>query len=952
MKIDSISDEQELVLKEILSDIPTTSYHDFVVSTQFERRQSISQEDRLHSTITDHTVLPGWLEPAIPLGPYERQTLKRFLVAPSNLVLFRSGTGSGKSSLLNYLAYYCGLKSITANFYHEHKFLIRSFFSVIDLDGIDKIYSEELDRTKNKELCHGRKIGLFDVIADNVRSSLLASIAGTDTAKYDFLGGKFRELFHRKGPFITCVFNATETLKIKLGASWEKCTNIELCNSIIEIMDGEIGSRLRLFVWLSAWCQISYKSKNMTPSFPIVIAFDNVDQLAGYLQQDLSMVLQQFFTDQYCRESGITVVFMMRLSSARDSIASLPEPLLMTAHEPPSAIDLITLRLTLFLLGPEKIPTFRRLDDQSKIHLYARVFSFFGHLIDINGDMRKLLNGLAVTNLRIAFRQARKWISSPNNNKHTLKNARDIAQIQNRILVSIVPNAVLKVVHAIGRGIEAVAKSELDDIDDRVEIYPTTFVSELAFQLSSVLKHSRLLPMKTKMVKGPRCDIGEVIGSAILSFLQQGTNRKQPPKRAKLVMSLAMSFRKARIFGDPRHRMLARQTANCAVGTLLEKAKFHLTESEREANSLVDYFVELVCDGMKFANDPKSKFDKHRAYAAYPNRTYPIDYGLGGAHVKKSRFEAATLMLESVEIIESEDFQPVNLFYSSTNSAATLPLYILYRISEAKPNTVYQNCTTLEDLKRDVVNYGFNESDLYLCMVDMIRRDRRIIFSGVHDDARGVQAWREEPHRIIRLTWAGQRYLEDVAPSPPYLQWAFSRNAAFVARYQESGNGGDTIVERVRFALQCFGELIDVEIGRTENLLKKFVETEKDVEIARRLLTGEAFTCKGPMADIFFRSLPGFLESLTNAMKGSISRVRGDTQPPNEEAIFVLQLMRLAEEWGEAAEHTIDRFKSLFGEVPVDWETTCSWYFEDLRNFFNKYDKGLRKFEDVGGSDK
>ena len=101
-----LTDEEMSFLRDILSENPSRDQQSFIVSTAFEARQSITSHDAMLQRVTDHVQLPDWLEPSHQLGPYERFMLKRFLDLDSNVVIFRSGTGSGKTSLLSYVANY------------------------------------------------------------------------------------------------------------------------------------------------------------------------------------------------------------------------------------------------------------------------------------------------------------------------------------------------------------------------------------------------------------------------------------------------------------------------------------------------------------------------------------------------------------------------------------------------------------------------------------------------------------------------------------------------------------------------------------------------------------------------------------------------------------------------------------------------------------------------------
>lgn len=336
--------------------------------------------------------------------------------------------------------------------------------------------------------------------------------------------------------------------------------------------------------------------------------------------------------------------------------------------------------------------------------------------------------------------------------------------------------------------------------------------------------------------------------------------------------------------------------------------------------------------------------------------------------LKPSRYEAAIGMLNEADEITDFDFRPVNLFRKAENERIPLGLYILYRVSERKNGSAPQNVATYEQLFKDAVLFGSGNEELNAALADFIRRDRRLVYSGINDDARGVQTWKEEPTRTIRLTWAGYRYLVDVAVSPSYAQWAFSQNRSFVARHWDGPLDHTNIQKRMAFALDCFCELLEEELVQMQKVLDdlsndtrpktrgrgKAKDKDKDkVEVAARavrILKAHCFGINAPMGDVFFRASPHFLSSIANAVRGMDSewrQKRGTTKRDVQEQVDsslrgALELSRTLHEWLEAAEEFNLEYKKLFEACPLHWEEAVTWMRLDVNTFDDEMTEFLR----------
>ena len=154
-----------------------------------------------------------------------------------------------------------------------------------------------------------------------------------------------------------------------------------------------------------------------------------------------------------------------------------------------------------------------------------------------------------------------------------------------------------------------------------------------------------------------------------------------------------------------------------------------------------------------------------------------------------------------------------------------------------------------------------------------IRCDRRLIYSGVHDDSEGVKAWIDEPDRHIRLTWSGLRYIRDLSTLPAYVQWAFASQHDLQARsHRDNEVRDDARIEgRMMSAPRCFQTLVDSELDAVDQMRKKIL-TNYPKSAGEILFRSECFRCGAPVFDVFVGASGHFLISIANAIKGIEAR--------------------------------------------------------------------------------
>jgi hypothetical protein len=168
-----------------------------------------------------------------------------------------------------------------------------------------------------------------------------------DNSERRTLVSLFRRAVTRDSTRITTARNHLLTIAgrlSQLNTEW-KVSDKNVWNHLEQILAEIPSPSARIQIWLSIWSELSHLCAGFGKGAPLMLAFDNIDQMASHLQLHLCIVLQQFFADEGHDSGRLKIIFMMRLASASDKIASLPSPVTIHAHEPPSAVDVLATRL-------------------------------------------------------------------------------------------------------------------------------------------------------------------------------------------------------------------------------------------------------------------------------------------------------------------------------------------------------------------------------------------------------------------------------------------------------------------------------------------------------------------------------------------------------------------------------------------------------------------------------
>ena len=269
------------------------------------------------------------------------------------------------------------------------------------------------------------------------------------------------------------------------------------------------------------WSYLSHVSINQPEICPpLVVVFDNIDQVSPNLQRQLCLVLQKFFVNEFVCSTKLKIILMMRLSSAADKVASVPTSHQLIIMRRPMLSRILSFRCLNFLIDPDAYEEFSTMEDSEKIQSYFTIYQFFLNLVDVRGEMRVVLQGISGTNIRFATRHAIKWLShaprTKRNDRVVHRNMMHIEDTKKSVRKSVIPNTIIKLFHALCRGISSFVENSSLNGEFIVDhgVYDD-IILDLSEVIVFVLSNSRLLRHKKHDVKGIRCRVGQALASEI-----------------------------------------------------------------------------------------------------------------------------------------------------------------------------------------------------------------------------------------------------------------------------------------------------------------------------------------------------------------------------------------------------------------------------------------------------
>ncbi len=817
---DPVSDAVDKVLDKIFSLDPVEVSPHYVVSALAQARLTTLPSKR--SLVLEHHErnLPDWVGRPELLGPYERSLLSTVVSSPGGAIVFKAGTGSGKSSTFRYLR----------NHLAEHKIggEYATPIALLDLQQVD-------DRLK-----HGNDDGGLSK-ADQVSLLLLAvserlEVALETGVSPDLFGSVIAKALDSEtsagstiGIFEVAAKTARDQLR-RLHSDWESLRGKSLSEALTEVSKG-MEPRERLGLWLLIAAELARHEAEQDRC--VVAVLDNMDPLRAKLQDDLLHVLAALAKQS--RWGSLKLVLPVRLTTFRRVISDVH--FLAYEHECPDIVELVHIRLITFLLAPHGHQVFKQWSPKVQGSVLARLVEFWCHLADRGGHMADMLRALSGTNLRNGLTYAHRWCLSDRLRSGQLASG-VLDGLQDFVADVIAPYVLETSAEAVGRAMaQRISDGEIRllHLSKSPDLLSDQIVEGLCRSIADILDETLSTQHYEKRTHDPRSTFLHTATNSVLGLLQQETDTTDGVGllRYRLEVSNLLNT----LQRGHENSLDFSELFGGVASQLEADAEGPPPEFERAA-------LRWAACGIRLATKRPITTGQWRIERRQPIslEESQIQGFLHSYQTRNSRYVAERCLLEP------DGPSAVNVFGADRADLCPVPLHTLYLLFHTEGGSM-----ATRDLLMGLRSYGYDDDDIDFALSCMVNSDTRLIYSGVTDEFDGIAEWFKTKTREVSLSSAGRAYVTTLMAAPSYVQWALSTN--------------DTVATRVR------ADDTDSILGRLEAALRGLkVVVEEEFEQLRRMrlagtITGWSFPpgmpCGNASADVFFRSLGSFVSVLS-----------------------------------------------------------------------------------------
>ncbi|MCP4599593.1 MAG: hypothetical protein GY847_03475 [Proteobacteria bacterium] len=889
-KVFSHENEVIKLLSNVLSKRPAVSDDTFIESSVLDLRRRLDTKTNLilEDVILQNIKVPKALRAGVYLYPWEAELLNA-VYCGEEIILIQGASGCGKTSGLSFLKRYCQiLDEAEAPEKCEHKSPPRLL--VIDLQDQAEELKTKREREADKSVQTDKLLQCFCNCMDDLLKQVLSEKNAAKLFRKTYLHNPLPEQGH------TC---ALATVKRKVREAAEKeLTSVKTWDVILMCLDRgqtsheKVVSRFLMFDSLA-----SHLARIKNNGLRVILAIDNIDPFPEYLQSRLLETIQSIcsagFQGPLALGGNFSIVLFARLSTIERNEGALdaldPHRI---AFRSPDPSEFVFLRLTAFLLNPLSYPQWQSCEKSDQEEILARTWELWERLTSQKSEFSQALSSLAGTNLRTACSLSKSWLLSKR-----LPQLRGTCPPVDKIQLFLGAATLIRLATAVARAISngGVPKNE-DDLIERLG-------DSLFDQLLSMLSGHKLVHVKKhgKMTEDGYRHKLAAASRATLQTLLDGKEQEQARESAESIIIAAAwdsaGNQQSKINRGRRLSAKAKKSLLKKEVTLRPKMEELVSaEDASRAKQICQWIIMAISQGLGLGLVPKPHVDARAMFRELAS------VKAEGSDARLSRWLATSTIISPDSEEGRTEHSALNLFSADGISVSPVALHILCHLQEARAG-LYGS-----EMERRLKAWGFERSQIIQAIADMVSLDRRLIYSGVHDEKENIEKL-FEPYHILHISSSGSAYLSYVAATPAYLQWALLEPSELKARIMSENVSRKPVLGRLERALIGLRHIRNDESRRVRNM----VETS-GVNAQRSL---------SPFGWIYIGSLTRFMVDMSGI------RDRVDRYSAHEIAHsylkFALEIITDHQkifgirqpEWEYKYDHAVDEHKKRF--EPIKW---------------------------------
>lgn len=899
------------------SPIDFTDSRPYLESFPFERRRSISPEDVLsESVVTDidfhhldqlRSVYPS----RYSLGSIESNALEDVLATNETLIIFRSGTGSGKSTLVRRIDQYykeiCRQNSILRDT------IGLSFFSYADYEKI----AEKNHLDINVDITSSNRSEKLNSLCLVIGDQLLEFVAKISRVS-------------SKGENESDILNKTSERIVEYQRGAEEYESISM---LVDILSYTIQSyaleiqkngpvRPKLFVsLLQEACENPYEfleicvqlvcvkcnylnsiieSKGGKKS-KFIYVFDNADSINPELFS-VFVYLRDKITIHAELQRNFSLVAFTRLSTSWFNVIATKGIDKMKAHRAPLPADVVLHSVLNFLLDPNQYEHYQYLNVDEKKQIIGRFLHLCVKLLDKKSDFYETINALSGTNVRNGYSQARKWVIDHSN----LNNFPDFSKVNfNPVKINLYRSAKKQF-------IVQLCQQVLHGIFCTLENGGSIDVGVIRRHIELVVESSGILSSKNYIGK-----VQTLILERMVASLGKGGRN--------IDRIISIDSMKELFDLEIEKRLYSLDTVGYFSSDSYNMINYNEIEIQLVSKSIehpvVDYLSKWavrVLSTIKKDNRKKSNIKRTKPSEVTILRTVqtlePIRLRkISGLNIQ-SRYRALTALYSKDEKYPTEPFDAYNLFVNDAGKSTLLKLYYLYYLNQLKSNDGVSHFDIRRYILSDL-NTQVSEIDVDRVWLSMVHKHRRLAVISIADELNGLRGLENNVHESIYPSWAGKAYFCYFLGSNYYINWCFRYLVDLIESKDAQVTLGDPDEESDyvnnfyryhKYVLHVFRVLYQRELPTLEKI-------SEELDASPRLSECSV------IGDVFFRTISSYC-----------AVIRAYQIDPHMKS-------ELLKSWLDLAEYIHNTTQDVFTarNMPVFWQEEISYLKKDFARYIS-----------------
>lgn len=825
-----ISDNETIAafLKGLFSENPAKERDIYFPSALMDIRRAMADTSQFvkEEALNRRSHRPKELRFGLGLPPWETELLAQMFVGRP-VILVQGGSGCGKTSALSFVREYCHNIPWSSD---EDGFGYRSVLLTVDLQDQPDYLKKKMDSEEERQ---NQSRHFLTALVEGIDAHLQLALTVTQLGRL-FTATFLSDDYDQSADYVTRAVQVRQRVHVKYRdtqltqtPTW---TTIQPALKALESQHDQVIARYLLLQELGC---IQRQEHNRA----LVLAIDNIDPFPEYLQRDLIRTLETVAHGSTAltigRPDSFSIVVFARFSTASRHSGTLDG---VSAHRvnfrAPDPADLVFYKLSGFLMNPGAAAGWTDISEEDRDELLGRAWYLWERLASPKSQFSEVLSGLAGTNSRSGYKLATWWLMSrrlayPMATKETA----DALAMSRPLAFALL----LRMAHAVARGLLTVS-AEIETIDEWEKAVVKLFFAHLlgimvdnhvVRKLGQVGEDGR--DARAHLAGKAREHLAAFMADPKWERLRAITNAPVAEAVYEVSRPIKASVAMIDYLTGGLERALRREEEALRDSWLerLEQGDRHL------AQALCLWLIEGAVRGAVAINRKAAEGD--------PSDVLPEVVRPFAKAMKPNRWEAVSILVSPDARRSRTHRSAINLFSADGASLSPVALHVLCLLEEKDQGL--QGIVIRERLRI----LGFTDHQTMRALMDMVDVDRRLIYSGVKDFTYGLEGWFDSLHDV-RISSAGSGYLNKVASTPAYLQWALLEPTELYEKL-----GGEQIEKR-----------LEIGSGRLELVLNglKLVASDESDRLVK-LGSVDMHYSLSPLAWVFFRSLNRFIKDIS-----------------------------------------------------------------------------------------